>query len=299
MYKNPELSAQAKNLRAALGALGHAVTHAQSLELMARAQGSKTLHVAQATKAKQGLDIALLAEQQAAALMFNHLGRYAGNVRGLLESISAGFALEESEGSRAVEAAMCDIFEQDDSPEVTDTFDVFRLSELPAQFERLVARLQASLVKASGAPAPQGHEHALYRGPLLDWRVMEGEDLAELPESHRTRYELDIKRSGHQVYVDIAVPHASPDELEGTDQMSLFIEVNNGRPCVHISNDRYGDQVLTVLATRDGLYLRPDSTDLHICMGACPDDTALAAVQADEHIGPRLPMNHAFIITRN
>ncbi len=299
MYKNPELSAQAKNLRAALQVLGHAVSHAQALELMARAQGNKTLHVAQAKKAKQGLDIGKLAEQQAADLMFDTLGRYAGNVRGLLESITAGFALEESQGSRAVEAAMCDLFEQSDSPKVSDTFDAFRLNELPRQFERLVARLQNSLVHASGAPAPEGHEHVLYQGPMLDWRVLEGEDLADLPEHHRTAYALDIKRSGHQVYVDIAVPHQEPDELDGTDQMSLFIEVNNGRPCVHISNDRYGDQVLTVFATRDGLYLRPDSEDLTIRTGACAAGTALASVEADDTVGPRRPMNRAFIPTRD
>ncbi len=297
MYKNPELSAQSKNLRTALKEAGFEVSHAQALELMARAQGNRTLHVAQAKKARQGLNVADLALSQASSLMFDTLGRYEGNIRGLLESIRAGFALEETEGSRAVEAAMSDIFEQEDSPRVSELFDRLRLDELPSEFDQLVQRLQSVLVAASGAPVPAPNaEHLLYEGPMLDWRVQEGFDLAELPAHQRTRYDVRVNRSGHQLYVDIAVPHQTPEDLDGTDQLSLFIEVNEGRPCVHLTNSRYGDQVLTVFAVRDGLYLRPDASDLAIRTGACREGSALAAVQQEE-AKILSTMNHAFIDT--
>lgn len=297
MYKNPELSAQSKNLRAALKDVGFEVSHAQALELMARAQGNRTLHVAQAKKARQGLNIADLALSQAASLMFETLGRYKNNVHGLLESIRAGFALEDAEGSRAVEAAMCDIFEQEDSPRVSELFDRLRVDELPSEFEQLVQRLQAVLVSAAGAPEPVAStEQLLYEGPMLDWRVQEGFDLAELPASQRTLYDVRVNRSGHQLYVDIAVPHQTPEDLEGTDQLSLFIEVNDGKPCVHLTNDRYGDQALTIFSVRDGLYLRPDAANLAIRTGACREGSALALVQQEQ--AQQAPtMNHAFIDT--
>ena len=138
---------------------------------------------------------------------------------------------------------------------------------------------------------------------MFDWRVQEGEGLGELPVEHRRRYELELKRSGYQLYVDIAPAHGAPEELNGVPQMSLFVEVNEGVPCVHISNALFGDQVLTVFALEDGLYLRPDATDLWIrtgipTPGATPGLARRAAEETEPPFGGRSAMNHAFIVTK-
>lgn len=299
MYTNPELSAQAKLLRAELQARGLTLTHAQTLEVFAKSHGARTLHVAQAKTARQGVNIEQLATRQTAELMFETLGRFEGQVDGLLDAISVGFALEASQGSRAVEAAMHVLFEQPDSPVVSPAFEGLRVDELPAQFALVKQRLLQTLEAVTGAPRSEPESpRDVYRGPMRDWRLQEGVDTAAVPAHHQTAFEVRVQREGHQLYIDIAPPHAQPDDVQGTDQLSLFIEVNEGRPCVHVSNDCYGDQVLTLFSTRDGLYLRPDSQDLSIRTGGLGADSALKQLEDDlQSGGRRSPHNVAFIPT--
>ncbi len=298
MYKNPELSAQAKSLRKELATLGLLLSHAQTLELLAKSQGARTLHVANAKHNKQGVDIERLALAQASALMFESLGPYESDVRGLLDAIKAGFDLEDSGGSRAVEAEMHRLFGGEGAAKVQPAFDAHRLDELPMVFEALYRGLLQTLTSTFGVQA-KADDGKLYRGPFLDWRVQEGTPLSELPAHQRTAFEVEVARNACQLYVDISLPHSSPEELEGTAQMSLFIEVNEGRPCVHLTNDRYGDQVLTVFATADGLYLRPDSEELSIRTGAPNEGSELRQLEDDLQVGfSRRPWNTAFIPTR-
>lgn len=76
MYTDPEFSAQAKRLNAELAQLGVELSHAQSMELLARTQGARTLHVAKARNHKQGVELAPLAERLAADIVFLSLGSY-------------------------------------------------------------------------------------------------------------------------------------------------------------------------------------------------------------------------------
>lgn len=299
MYKNPEMSAQAKILARELNAMNTSVTHAQALELMAKTQGARTLHVLQASKAaKETVDIATLALQQACDLMFTTLGRFEGNVQGLLDSIETAFTIIAEGGSRAVEAEVERLFGGKDAPEVSELYMTVRLEQLPGLFKTLHKRLMATLSASTGAPRERNSK--LYSGPMLDWRL-HGMDPAGIPEEHRTPYEVDIQREGYQLYVDVSLAHEEPSELEGTDQLSLFIEVNDGRPCVHISNDRYGDQVLTVFATKDGLYLRPEGSDLTIRREALQADSELAKLREEQGQGMpnKWAANHAVIEAEN
>jgi len=53
MYTNQELSAMARNLKTLLADKGLALSHSQTLELLARAQGDRNLHVTQAREREQ------------------------------------------------------------------------------------------------------------------------------------------------------------------------------------------------------------------------------------------------------
>lgn len=297
MYTNPELSAQAKRLRSALRAAGLALSHTQAMEALAKVNGSRTLHVDQAKKCRQGVDVGELAIRQAADLVFEKLGSYEGNILGLIEAIKAAFVPEDAKGSRSVEAEIHRIFGQPDSPQVSVTFAEFKLQEVPEQFEITRQRLEKTLLKQFEPPAPSVDQpQLLYKGPALDWRLSDGFSMEELPAHHRTAFEARVERSGHQLFVDISVPHSSPEQVVGTDQLTLFIEINEGRPCVHITNDRYGDQVMSVYATKDGLLIRPASTDQWVRTGVAEEGTALRQLHDElTHERPALDRNICFI----
>jgi len=301
MYKNPQLSSQAKQLRAALKNAGIELTHSQAMEALARCQGNRTLHVAQARKNRQGIDIAELALRQAADLVFDTLGRYEGNVLGLLSEIETIFLHEEANGSRYVEERMHDIFGQPNSPRVSEAFDVFPPADLPKVFARTRRRLEQTLAKQFEPAAQQATgADLLFEGPAMDWRVSDGERIQDLPEHHRALYRLKVERGGHQAFVQVTLPHNDPEDLKGTAQLGLFIEINQGRPCVHITNDVYGDQVLSVFTTEDGLLLRPESSDNWIRSGPASDGSSLVRLHAELTAG--FPawwgQNHCHIVNK-
>jgi hypothetical protein len=290
MYKNPQLSDTAKRLRTELNNFGCTVTHAQALEIAARLEGARTLHVAQAKK-NAGVKIASVAKAQAQAVMFESLGAYVGRVDTLMAELDTLPHLT----ARDADELYRRIFRRE-NPVVLRSSEDVRADDIPVEFAKLVQRLQDVLVAQAQAPQPQESD-PLYEGPMLDWRVLEDDDAPAY--CREQAYRVVVKRSGHQFYVDIAPPHESPEDLDGKPQLSLFIEVNNGLPCVHMGNHLFNDQVLTVFSTQDGLYLRPDANDLFIRTGVPGEELpGLQAQYERETEGPfsaRAAMNHAFI----
>lgn len=285
MYKTPELSQMAKILAEELGAHGVNLKHTQALVMVARMLGARTLQAAQASAEVQaGVRARACALAQAARVMFDTLGRFEDEPYGVISAIRHALARGEHAGSRAVEQAMHELFGQADSPVVSAAYEAHPVAALPELFDALIERLAAPL-RHDAQRAPEANE-TLYQGEMLDWRVGEGSALEELPETHRARFEVRVQRSGQQMLLEIAHPHARPDDIEGTDQLSLWVEVNAGRPCVHLSNDIYGDMLLTVFATRDGLVLRPDESEP---MAAhAPQGTALAEFVREQYGAPAL-----------
>ena len=205
MYKSPELSQMAKVLKSELALKGLLLSHSQSMELTAKMQGSRTLHVEQARP-----------------------------------------------GSLAPEREPKDLTHDED---------------------------------------------VLYCGAIQDWARDEGVD--NLTALQQRTFKAEVKKSGSQFFVEISLPHERLDEIDGTDQLSLFIEINQGLPCVHISNDLFGDQVLTVFASKDGLYLRPDSLDLSIQTGSPRGEglQAIERIEQGDNALSRTTWNNAFIET--
>lgn len=279
MYKTPELSQMAKVLAEELGEHGVQLKHAQAMSMVARMLGARTLQVAQAhPEYSAGVRARAVALAQASRLMFASLGRFESG-HAVIAAIRAGFALEGEHGSRAVEAAMAQLFERADSPVVSEAFAPYRLDELPQLFETMVERLAATL-----HPDAPGQVETLYCGEMLDWQVGEGTKLEELPEGHRSRFEVKVQRYGQQFLLEIARAHVQPEDIEGTDQLCLWVEINEGRPCVHLSNEVYGDMLLSVFATRDGLVLRPDESEPMLAQA--PHGTALAEFVAEQYGAP-------------
>lgn len=255
MQTQPEISRDAKALTAALKTLGVALKHTQAMEVVARMHGARNLATLQAGSRFKP-DVATLAREHAISQMFAATGRYGLDVDVLFGEIEAAYRLESS---RDTEQALFHVFETVGAPvllpHIRDTYRVDQLQEVFARFFSDAARLvERTLVdtKALAAKAPD----LLYRGYMEDWRIQEGTPAEELEEEAQRRFDVKLTRSGSQFYMDIALPHASPEDLEGTDQLTLMVEVNEGKPCVHLSNQMYGDCALTVFGAGKGLYVR-------------------------------------------
>ena len=299
MYKTPELSKMAKALRSELVTKGLNLSHAQALELAAKTTGHRTLHVAQAQAANApSVNLEEFAQREAAAQMFTSLGRFDGKVSELMDGIRAAFDLDES---RETEHAVWKLMEDGNHPVLdSEIQDLYRVDQLPALFARKVTevrRLTAVLGRETRLGPVDGPEEVLFRGPMRDWLVHD-DPQAELLDRQKRVFQGNVTRNGSQVYVEVSLPYARPDELDGTDQMGLFIEVNRGVPCVHITNSIFGDQVLSVFATKEGLYLRPDSS-MHSIRAGLPNEGTMRELAVQDR-GPCAPWNDdAFIESSN
>lgn len=265
MYTQPEVSRMAKLLARELAKHGVKLKHTQAMELIAKVQGDRNLAVHQARSRKPQLNAGALAKEHALSMMFASTGRYGTNADALFADIEAAFALEES---RDVESAVWHIFGSDGAPKLHAHIEaMYRFDQLPSLFSQFSADalrlVDRTLFEARTLAASE--PEVLFQGPMADWRVQEGEDPEEMDDKALRRFEGRLTRSGSQFYFDIALPHANPDDVTDTDQLSLFIEINNGRPCVHVTSDIYGDQAVTLFGTERGTLVRfnTEERDFH------------------------------------
>lgn len=154
---------------------------------------------------------------------------------------------------------------------------------------------QAAAVEAAPVTADY-----LQKGMLQDWEKLGGFPPERLTERQHREFEYSLAKHGSQLFIDVCLPHSDSAEIDGTDQLSLVVEVHKGRPSVMLTNERYGDQLLRVTGTAGGLYLEPESSTAYICTGV-PSDESLLQIQ-EEARGPNgtySVMNNAFVSNSN
>lgn len=112
---------------------------------------------------------------------------------------------------------------------------------------------------AGGWNDPSSHSAHLFklldRKIVRDWRVSEGE---ECPRAHRSPYSIsaDINRIGQMT---ITVEPTRKHETSRLPGLCAMLEINNGRPELHISTDNGSDNTLHVAAVPNGFDVIPDS----------------------------------------
>ena len=177
MYKNPELSSKARVLARELKAMGLEVKHTQALELLAKTEGARTLHVHQAVD-----------------------------------------------------------------------------------------------------PAPQAETTNVLEGKLYDWSEFDSSEAKTRSERQKQVFDAKVSLFADSLQVKVTLPRTEGQSLAGTDQLSLNIEIDKGRPCIELSNDVDGYPPLRITVSPGGLYLSPTTSDVRICSGT-PDDEDLQEIQ--------------------
>lgn len=178
MYKNPELSSRARILARELKAMGVEIRHTQALDLLAKTEGARNLHVHQAVVA---------------------------------------------------------------SPEEPTN---------------------------------------VLEGKLYDWTEFDSDAKAAQTERQKQVFDAKVELFSDSLQVTLRLPCKEGESLEGTDQLSLSIEIDKGRPRVEVSNDVEGYPPLRITTSPGGLYLSPTTTDVRLCSGT-PQDEDLQEIQSE------------------
>ena len=94
---------------------------------------------------------------------------------------------------------------------------------------------------------------------IRDWRLGQNanypETASDVPETDKQEYELrvSIDESTGQLYIDV-----DDGNYKG---LSAIIEINEGRPCIHLANDLGGDNLLHAFALNKGIVVTPDTDE--------------------------------------
>ena len=97
---------------------------------------------------------------------------------------------------------------------------------------------------------PKGAVSSFSLKNARDWRIQCGESV---PARHADHYDIEVRpRDGASL--DICVSHRQFPEFG----FGLIVEINHGVPCLHVSNDVMGDNVLHLFATQQGIAVVPE-----------------------------------------
>lgn len=270
--------AQGRRLHKALQGQFPELTLAQALEALSRSQGNRTLHVQQAKKPieVEGAPLRATATRMAERMFFRKLGHWQGKTEMLFAELDIALLQLDEKGEEHVDARIAELLNGGSLVRVTPPYEHLTLKQWRSSFDTLVRQLCEELAKEAQVADPDDAAKWLFRGLVRDWRVVQApEDIQEKDtEPFDVTVQLDANRQ--QLYVDFQRPGLHIDDLDDTVQATLFIEVNQGVPCVHLGNSIFGDQVLSVFFTEDGLYLRPErASDGPIVRGVNPRDLRL------------------------
>lgn len=106
----------------------------------------------------------------------------------------------------------------------------------------------------------EDEKHVVFRSTAVDWQL--GQDptigLDEVPEVRRQKYDVVMENYGCQFRLLLKPAGVGLDNFDGKNVLDMLIEVNEGVPCVHLTNDPADATLVSIFATAKGLLVRPD-----------------------------------------
>jgi len=111
-----------------------------------------------------------------------------------------------------------------------------------------------------GVPLIEDPSRVVLRRPMVDWELEENPDasLSEIPGWRRGEFELVLEDFGPQFRMSIRPLGTNTETAYGSAIIDVQVEINDGVPCVHLTNDPMGEMLLTVFGTGEGLVVRQE-----------------------------------------
>lgn len=104
-------------------------------------------------------------------------------------------------------------------------------------------------------------ERVVFSATAVEWQLAGKTErsLEEVPQENRTPYDFIVEQEGSSQFRVLVKPvGVHLDNFEGRNVLDMLIEINEGRPCVHLTNDPADVMLVTVFATGEGLLVRED-----------------------------------------
>lgn len=96
-----------------------------------------------------------------------------------------------------------------------------------------------------------GWGRIIHQASVRDWRFM-GNEGVPFTESDRYRMTIETSASAQQYAITCV------SENEPQFGLDMYLEINRGVPCLHVSNAIGGDNVLHLFFTEDGIVVVPE-----------------------------------------
>jgi hypothetical protein len=125
-------------------------------------------------------------------------------------------------------------------------------------------------------------KQVVYRAKTVDWRLADDPeaDFDEVPKNCRTQYDFIVEQYGHQFRVMMKPEGVGLDTFEGSAILDMMLEINNGVPCAHLTNDPSDAMLVTVFGTGQGIIVRPDDGEwMRADRDAVPDSLRELAIE--------------------
>ncbi len=94
--------------------------------------------------------------------------------------------------------------------------------------------------------------NTLLKTEIQDWRIAEGVGVKEQGDDKVYKLKVDFDKITEQLFVEI-------DGGNGKG-LTLFVEINEGRPCVHVGSELCGDNVFHAFGLDNGVVVTPETS---------------------------------------
>lgn len=87
---------------------------------------------------------------------------------------------------------------------------------------------------------------------IQDWRIGEGVVIDNAEDKKTYKLKVNFDETTGQLFVEVD---------GGNDKgLSLFVEINEGRPCIHVGSELCGDNVFHAFGLDNGVVVTPETS---------------------------------------
>lgn len=143
------------------------------------------------------------------------------------------------------------------------------VQESPAEvLGAIVGALRPNCLAIGSSTPVSSEDKIIIERRIQDWRCSDPDCKDTLSPLDEKAYRLQVADQGDGVSLTIAPRHRHPDELANQHQLDVYADIQHGLPCVTITNQLYGDSLLSIFGTKDGLILRRNVSDLKFSLAS-------------------------------